>query len=216
MDTQDDDLRIRLEEQDWNLITKRLIWYAQWLAHRKSWHTGHDDLPQGKPPADIACDAIKKVWNEERKWDSRKCPDLLDFLKSVVKSDMNHLVRSWGHEHFVPLDDEQESGFPEPIETPEEKLKLKEEEDRSSNFKNELEKLLKDDEDALLVFICLEEGFTKPKDIALQTGLSEKEVNNAKKRIRRRAQPLRRSILNGENEKKGENDGKFQKGAPGR
>src|SRR5262245_56988642 len=84
--------RAQLLEVDWEDLGIRLTAYAVWKGRNLRWRTGQPDLlPAGKTPQDIAAEAVLKVVEGSRTWDSRRGP-LLPFLRRVVDSLLNQLA----------------------------------------------------------------------------------------------------------------------------
>jgi len=73
----------------------RLTIYAQRKFARLGWqHNGIYESPRGHKPEEIAAEAIVKVIDGTRIYNARKCPDLLQFLRGVVKSIISHITDS--------------------------------------------------------------------------------------------------------------------------
>ncbi len=204
-----------LEAADWNDIIFRLTHYAFWRASRYTWRPGKSDqLLGGKTPEDIACEAMKKVWNGTRDWDPDKYPDLLKHLMWIVDSDMEHLYSSMEHKKTGNLpkfrpDDDSPADFSEipsdpssPVHayspTPEEDLVNREEKALEEKLKKKLYDLVMGDEDLEMLLLCFEEGIDKPEIIAAETGWDVSKVYNLKRKLLRKAKKINRIFLQGD------------------
>jgi len=204
----DDAVLELLEAADWDNIIFQLTRYAVWHA---SWHksrTGDPgQLPGGMTPQDIAKDAIKKVWSRTRSWNPEKYPDLLIHLQWIVDSDLNHLFNSKEHLTTNRINESEEekeeskeltynnlmqsssSSLNENIQykTPEERLIIREENEREERVKKELYALVKGDEDLELLLSCFEDGIDKSELIAKEMGWDVTKVYNLKRKLSRKA-----------------------------
>lgn len=179
-----------LEAANWNEIILDLVNYSLWQARRYKWRSGNaTQLPEGKTPADIAFDAIKKVWSKTRDWDPDRYPNLLSHLKWIVKSDMQHLFLSKEHQitsRMPEFEDgtENDTDYSEIDQGPSAEgwLIIKEKEKK---LRAELAVAVKGDEELELLLMCIEDGIVKAEAIALETSWDIKRVYNVKKRFRR-------------------------------
>lgn len=194
-----------LEAQNWPEIIRRLTYYAVSRARIYNWNSGDNDLPKGKTPEDIACDAIEKVWTGTRTWDPEKYPDLLQHLKWIVKSDMGHLLSSSDHQlsrrgfednETPDAIDAQDHTFPDAssaigtlskTNNPEEELIAKEKRDHEEQLKRELYEFVKGDEDLEILLVFFEDGIDKPETIATEMAWDITKVNNLKRKLFRKA-----------------------------
>jgi len=204
-----------LEKADWKDILLRLTKFAYWQAKRYSWRTkGINQLPGGKTPEDVVCEAIHKIWNGTRNWDPDKYPDLLIHLMWIVKSDIGHLCSSLEHKKTGQLvengaEDNKEASFngvcsdPQSeihghIPTPEEIIDIKAKEEREQKLKKMLFDIVKDDEDLEILFLCFDEGIYKPSDISKETGWDISKVYNLKRKLQRKAPKIKEVISQGD------------------
>lgn len=200
-----------IQEADWDDIYPRAIKFA---LSKLSFKSGSplEGVPKKEVAHDIVNDAIKKIIDgcttEEkesskkgfRKWDPNRGP-LLDYLLSVIKSDISHLYES---EYYVttsriptsegssedePIETEQlpkragpekhaEGINPDPPQSPEEIY-------MANEVCNRLLKVVVGDDELEGIVLCMLDGFEKPGDIAEQLEIDTKVVNNAKKRLKR-------------------------------
>jgi len=200
-DNVDDRTLRHLQEADWDDLIPRLTQYA---IYKLSYLRFHNNSPlSGISKEEIAQEIVMKsifqVVNGTRKWDLEKNEDLLNFLKSVVKSNISHLFSSKEYKQtkrlckssvdgynqhnetkeFIERSEEvNDSIFRDSPSTPEEIMIEKETCDR-------LLEIVKGDDELETVILCILEGYTKPKDIAEQMGVEPKVVYNLKKRLRR-------------------------------
>ena len=176
----DSDRLGRLHKQDWKVIILRLTAHAAYKVERLRWQTGKKDLPGGRQVKDLAMEAIKMVWTGERKWNPDKQPDLLKHLKSIVNSVVSHLVESAEHTQRDILKEELEEGAFDP---PDDSAASPLDEVIAANVFGKLRSEVKSDEDLELVLYCIEEGMSKPSDIADTLRISVERVYKAKKKL---------------------------------
>lgn len=89
----------RLRAADWEQLFPDLVTYASWRAAGLPFTKGGGELPQGYEPKDLVREAVTRVFEGRRVWDPSRDPDLLDYLKGVVKSLASNLVTSADHVH---------------------------------------------------------------------------------------------------------------------
>jgi hypothetical protein len=202
-----------IETADWDDIYSRAIKYA---LSKLSFRTGtpREGVPKREEAEEFVNEAIKKVIEgcteaEEgagakkglRKWDPSRGA-LLDYLISVIKSDISHLYKSEeyistsrmprveGSTDDEPIEVEEllkracipekhaEGINPDPPQTPEEIYTVIE-------VRNGLLKAVEGKGELEDIALCVLDGAEKPGDIAEQLGVETRVVNNAKKRLKR-------------------------------
>lgn len=160
-------------------------------------------------PHDLVNEAIAQAYGvgskgSFRKWNKERYPDPVDFFISTINSitshDAKHYTR-FRQEHFGG----QESGSPDPLETeaskslssihkaldPEEKtIQL----DLAQKSIASIRELINGDEEMGMIFLCLEEGITKAKDIAKETGYDINRVYTILRRYRRKLKEIDPSL----------------------
>lgn len=146
---------------------------------------------------DKACELVQELLESimlehSRKWNKEKYPQIEMFLKSAIDSHLyNHFKRNktinQGLDTLNPVDglmlSEQRSHEQEVITN-----ELKE------NIRSVLKELEADD-DEMMVFECLFDGFTKPKEIRDELGLTESEFGAIWRRVGRKQKKLQEKLL---------------------
>ena len=201
-----------VETADWDDIYPRAIKFAM---SKLSFKTGspREGVPKTEEAEEIVNEAIRKIiegcTGEEtegakkgfRKWDPSR-GTLVDYLLSVIKSDISHLYKS---EDYVsvsripivegsiedgPIEVEEllkrarvpekhaAEMNPDPPQSPEEIYLVNE-------VRDGLLKAVEGDDELEGIILCMLDGFEKPGDIADQLGIAPSMVNNAKKRLKR-------------------------------
>jgi hypothetical protein len=196
-----------LTQADWKYLQLKMLEYTMFKIGRLHWRTPRGALPKGMTAEDVVIGAIQKTFEGARpstsnaasapgirKWNPETCPELLDFLKSVIDSDVSHLVASEEHR----LTRYSETGEPEDWTdhrmSPEEALLSREAEKESERAEGFIESLFdefKDDPEVCLVLTsyrqqALRDVTIKPANVAAETGLEIETVRNAIKRLRRK------------------------------
>lgn len=161
---------------DWALIMEKL--YAHSIIRLRWFGLTSEKRMQGKEFKDFANEAVTRFFEGKRKWDSKKEPDLLKYLKGVVNSLIWSLYKSKERIELADMD------IIELIS--DEKLldKMIEAKIINDDLVDKIEDTLLHDEMMWLVFKSLSEG-TKPEDIEDKYGDSIKDIRNAQKRLRR-------------------------------
>jgi hypothetical protein len=211
-----------LNKADWKRLQLKLLEYACFKTGRLKWRTGRDTLPKGLSPEDLVIGAIQKTYEGAmgresgpgiRRWNPETAPDLLDFLKSVVDSDVNHLVSSEEHRltnyHAQATAEEASDAIDRLVARnsadPEQALLERERagtgaDDGYADFFNELQAAFAGDPPVQLVLSSyreqsLKSDTIKPAAVARDTGMHIEEVRNAIKRLRRRVLMNREKLL---------------------
>ena len=181
-----EEIRKLLENYEWEEITQKLIDYADIRARRFKWRTeSNSDLPQGKKAEDIAQEAILKTFDGERKWNPEKYPDIMIFLRLVVKSLINHLANSQNHrrlqrfpenENGESLDDTFDLGY---SPTPEEEV-------LADETLGKIYEVINGDKELQSIVDAIMSGYTKSNDIANVTGFDINHVYQLRRKLDRR------------------------------
>jgi len=177
----DNSIRNELDQQDWNVIIKRLTIYA--YSRLKFWNLVTEKGIKGYSAEDIALDAITFVYSGEWNWNPKKS-DLLTYLKfHVVNGLVANLARSkevLSQVNKEGIDAEYEFNIEENI-----------------NAKSVTELIrahLKDDKRLLNLFDFLYAGM-KRKDVCNETGMSSKEFDNDIRRLKSRILQFKNLVI---------------------
>lgn len=199
-----------LNAEDWDDIIIKLAYYAIFCFKRYRWIA---NFPKGNSPEDIAINAIEKVWNGTRDWNPDKYPNLLEHLKWIVKSDVEHLSSSLEHKSTgtlpvvtkedgtkIELEEtnrEYAHSITQKVPTPEEELIAKEDQKQKYEDKAlaELHKIVKGDQDLEFLLLCFEDGIGKPSEIATIAEWKIEKVYNLKKKLLRKAAKIGNEIF---------------------
>lgn len=197
-----------------------MLEYACFKIGRLKWRTGKDTLPKGLSPEDLVIGAIQKTFEGAlargsgpgiRRWNPETAPDLLDYLKSVVDSDVNHLVSSEEHRltnyHAQSTPEEASEAIERLVsdshENPEQSLLRRERETAEDGFAEyfqELNASFAHDPAVQRVLASyrkqsLMSETIKPAVVARETGMPIEEVRNAIKRLRRKVMMNKERLL---------------------
>ncbi|MCY4298265.1 MAG: hypothetical protein OXC61_03075 [Flavobacteriaceae bacterium] len=136
---------------------------------------------------EIISEVIIKIFDEKtRKWNLDRYPDFEDFILGVVDSHLNNTLKNNKHHR----DESEDSVFMESDLGVEEDIMHRE-------LRNEIYTALEEykaDDDELLIFECMAEGITKPKNIKQELGMTEKEFHNAWRRLSRKRKIIGNTI----------------------
>lgn len=173
----------------------RLIAYARFKASKIHWQGMiGNPMPKGLTPKDVVSDAIKKTYSGERQWNPEKEPSLFKFLCSVIDSSINHIA-NWKEntntqsESLISNSHMEKSpllSIPHNDPSPESVLINSEEDKKIDNFLWGFHSFLDESSELQTYLECVIDGLEKPREIAEAMGIKTKEVNNLKKRMKRK------------------------------
>jgi DNA-directed RNA polymerase specialized sigma24 family protein len=185
-------IREELDKANWPEISPKLLKFAD----SKAWMlraTGIADVDH----EDLIHEAILLAYGAGpngtfRNWNKETYPELASFLISVIKSILNHKM-----DHHLTFKSDSKSLDDDSLDdcdlvklspkSPEEILK---EEYALFNLNAAIDERVKGDQEIELVLRSLEDGVSKPRHIAEETGYDINKVNNILKRLRRRIHDL--------------------------
>lgn len=188
-----------LDSHPWEESLPRLAQYAFGKMKRLYWQGMFGGpAPGGVEAQDLVLDSIKKVLDGTRAWDPQSQPDLFLYLKSVIDSEVNHLVEKWENQHVFreatlggkPNDEGAAAGFWDLVDCPnpdaEATLLEKERERLSEDFFWAFYEFLEGTPLLQTILECIADGVDKRGDIAERMGIRVKEFDNLKKQLQRR------------------------------
>jgi DNA-directed RNA polymerase specialized sigma24 family protein len=190
----------RLASADWDDIVPRLTLYANYKIDRIRWKKGV--IPKGLTAKDMVLGAIVSIYEEKRNWNPTKEPDLLNYLKSIICSNVSHLYKLKEYKTTDPYKETEDGKVVEELQnnadpssdhafllkqqpfTPEEILLDREKTDTFLEA-------IKGDDELEEVALCLMEGFSKPREIAEYMDKDIAYVYNLRKRFERKCKEFR-------------------------
>jgi hypothetical protein len=188
-------IRTELDEQDWEEVLPRVLKYAESAARTLSW------LWIGVDPMELVNEAISLAYGlgeggTYRNWDRQKCPKLETFLIGIIKSIMSHKAEHEANFPKEPLTSEDGSarditpgidanllGDAFDPATPEDKT---EHHEQYLELERKLDKIANENDDLLLVIAAIEDGCSKPKDIARETKIEVTRVYKLLSQLRKK------------------------------
>lgn len=154
-------------------------------------------MPDGHGPDSLASEAIVSVLNDDRQTcTARNRDELLEFLKGVVDSKVNHLVESAENRktRALPSNDGHAGrtlgGWHPPTKAKDGPAELVADPEAAKAFQEKAIKALAGEPKLTELFECLAADFTR-KEIAEFMNVTEDDVTNLKKRLARKLEPLR-------------------------
>lgn len=192
------DVRDRLARHPWADSLPLLIEYARKRVGWRTWGGARGGrLPAGKEAEDVVYEAIEKVYSGQRAWDPAAKPDLLQFLKDVIESDVHHLAVGFENRGVVTetaLGERMVDGVAEPYlntrpaagPSPADAAVRGEEDREARAFAETFLATLVGEPDLAAIVSCIFDGVVKPAEIAAKTGRDPGEVYSARKRLQRR------------------------------
>jgi DNA-directed RNA polymerase specialized sigma24 family protein len=174
--------RRELDEADWQDVLPYVFKYAVWRAKRYYWLGNNLN-----PPEELVQEAIARAYgigenDAYRNWNKNKYPKLEDFLISIIDSITSHKVEHALRFKTIPI------GSNEIDATSHEQELLSK--DKLSKIVSKIKSVMMDDQEALEIFRCFEQGISNPREIAQITGYKKEKVYNIFKRLRRKVNSL--------------------------
>lgn len=178
-----EELLKRLRAVDWPDLLPKLHYYS--INKLQRFPALAERFNVNALATQLADEAIKQLWTEERAWDLGKYPDVMKFLKSTVDSLRSNFLRSKGVAATVFLSEEHEDTIPGQSADPESILIAKE-------IKMQLKNLFSDEPFGFQVFECIVNRIP-PREIGKEINLPVTEVYNIIKRVKRKIALFRQS-----------------------
>ncbi|MBC8469821.1 MAG: hypothetical protein H8D56_10145 [Planctomycetes bacterium] len=181
----------QITEEELKQYIKRLTLYAQKKFFKLGWvRKGSYRIdPQGMGPQDVVAEAIIRVIEGKRKYNKQAYPVYMDFLRSVVDSIIWNMLNLVKHKKVQPL--------PSITNNYDQKKVFEIEDKKLSPVQNLINKEMADNVKAILISTfsnddvvcgileCFKAGIIKRSEIAEYLEVKTKDVDNAKKRLRR-------------------------------
>lgn len=166
---------------------RRLTWRGAYVRKGGS-------VPGAYEPEDFANDAIRKLLDGTRPWNRQKHVTLLVALKATIDSDISHMVDSLDNRLGRRLSvasgkDETVQAYDVPG-TESSPLVLVMDQEWKERFRKAVMKELGSDDLLVGLFECLEAEITDPAEISTMLDMSDTDVTNAKKRLKRKLEKL--------------------------
>jgi hypothetical protein len=198
-----------IEKADWMRIIPELTLFALGRLRLKFFE--NNSPLKGASLSDIAKDvvmeSIRKVLDETRAWNPDEKDDLVIHLKTIIKSEISHLDDDKEHQTTERFPIRAYSEDDRPVEellkkahlleehtegvvialplNPEECLEEKELFEWCQIMEEHIMDKVNDAPELADVVLCIMMGFSKPREIAAELGVTVTEINNRQKRLRR-------------------------------
>jgi hypothetical protein len=191
---------LALSEEEQKTLLKRLTHHALCKMRYLTWrgayvrNANNPVAPGGYGPEDFAVDAITKLLDGRRVWNREVHQTLEAALKATIDSDISHLVESVDNINGRPLagptsKSETARAYDVPGTEPN-PLKVVIDRDLQDRYHTAAMKELDGDGFLQQLFECLEAEITAPAEIAIMLDKTVDDVNNGKKRLRRKLEKL--------------------------
>jgi len=182
-----------LAGQKWDEIRVTLVMYALKRTKNRAW------------ASDLAQEAILRIHDTKRQpWDPAVYPDLKLFLIGMVRQMLSDEWSSARRHRELQMDLEErdeDDGWRKQSKVPEDKGPNPEEAVGTRRLLNRRLALLRarlaDDPGGLVVHGLMERSIEKPEDQKVESGLSDAELANARKRYFRAAEAVARDLPEG-------------------
>jgi hypothetical protein len=189
---------LELSPDDQERLLKRLTHHALCEMRPLKWRGAQvrrgGTVPGGHEPYDFALDAIAKAMDGTRAWNRNEYQTLESFLRSVIDSDISHLVESidnsTGRRLAPPSAKDETTSTYEVPGTEADPLLIIIDKDWQARFHEAALKELKGEDFLVKLLECMEADLTRPTEIADVLGTTVDFVDNEKKKLRRKLEKL--------------------------
>jgi hypothetical protein len=172
-----------LRTVDWPVLLPKLHYYS--LNKLQRFPALAERFNVNALATQLADEAVKQLWTEERTWDLTKYPDVIKFLKSAVDSLRSNFLRSKGVSATVFLSEEHEDTIAGQGADPESIMIARE-------IKEQLMDLFTDEPFGFQVFECIVNRIP-PREMSIEIDVPVTEVYNIIKRVKRKIALFRQS-----------------------
>ena len=179
-------------------LLKRLTHHALCKMRHLTWRGAcvakGGGVPGGYEPYDFALDAIQKLLDGTRPWNKEKYKTLEAALRSMIDSEISHLVESLDNiqgRRLASASTKDDTAHAYQVQSTEPNpLHAVIDREWQEHYHKAAKKELNGDEFLTKLFECLAAEITEPADIATMLEKTIDEVNNGKKRLRRKLEKL--------------------------
>lgn len=176
-----------MERHPWEETAPRLLRHADNKIHRLIWRgTRGGNPPDGVQANDVVQTVLEKVLDGRRNWNPDKHPDLFEYLRDQVDSEISNLVQSLENRQLRPEASLPQDSAQIDTATPEALALARERERQSEEFFLNFLDFLNGETDLQQVVEAIVDGGPKPAEIAQQLGIRAEEVYSRRKRLARR------------------------------
>jgi hypothetical protein len=169
-----------IRDENWKELIPRLLYFAELRLRRLRWQRGC--IPGGRSAQDFVHDAIEKALSGNRKFNSTK--DVLKNLCQIISGDISHQVMSYENRNVSSMNDSTDN--------------LPDEEPSAESivhYRCMCEKLLsyldRDPVARIIAELMLYHDIVASYDLGIRLQLPISEIENAKKRLRRRCEEFK-------------------------
>lgn len=182
-----------LEALPWDTIMIDLRYHAERRMLRFVWQgrRGKESMPEGYRAEDIVQDAVLKFLDGSRQWNRQRYPNLCDFLRGIVDSEIIHRAQSWANRNLRTLatlstgDQQRVSSTPQDG-TVEEQVLWQQADEEAARIIVGFDESLTDEPLLRQVLAATMEGVERRRDMIRLLGITAAELDNARKRLQRR------------------------------
>ena len=189
---------LALSETELIRLNERLTRYAYGKMFPLTWRgvriRKSATIPSWLEPQDFAQEAIRRMLDGTRRWNRKRYPTVEEALKSIIDSHISQIVNQLDNKKFKQLkrpnsDDESTSVYE--IESGEDgPIRIAIDDDWRDWFRQQTRQMLQGESQLVELLKCMESGITKPAEIAQKLKTNVKDINNLKKRLRRKLETL--------------------------
>lgn len=194
---------LNLDEDEKRKLYESLFCHARRKMNRLGWKGMFPQVgkktPAGYGPRDVVHDIVEKFLFGKRKWNKEKYATIEKCLLSAIDSQINHMMTSLKKKPVKRLaitrdDGKRIQAYELPGREPE-PIIIVEDQESATEFHEAVKQIISEEEVFKQIYECIEADITEPSEISDITGIDVKDINNAKKRLRRRLEKMDNQYL---------------------
>ena len=172
-----------LADHEYEELLGRLVFYANGLAVRYGWGSPKG-LPAGLEVTDLVLGSIEDLLTARRGWDSEDY-EMPAVLRGIIRSKFYHLrnLSRTKYEVRTKLSPEE---LDQILRDPSSTVPTYREVESYQQLAQAIRECASGDTELELIVVCLEDGISKPREIATELDLPVESVNVLLRKLRRR------------------------------